>query len=502
MDTLDFYRTTGWSPIALMSGILEPLVKFKRVLGRDHRIDFEVIPWLAESWEQPDPTTYVFHLREGVKWSDGEDFTAADVVFTFDFINNAEKPYRAVGKTSQVIDIQALDKYTVQMKLKRRNLLFLVENAGRLLMLPKHVNDRGDSFDDVAIGTGPFKVVEFDPRSGFALERYADYWDQPRPYFDGVVGHYGLDTSSMIAAFVARKVDLLTVRQKEVGLVKRSIPTVQENKFITDYGNSLYMQLDKPPYNDVRVRRALHLALDRGEMLKTLTFGEGIINPPGVPGHKEGYALSQTDLLARAGWNAATKEQDIREAKRLLAEAGYANGFTDSLLYNTGASTTPLITEIVAGQLKVNLGVDLTLEGYQRAIMNQRDRQGDFNVQMATLDRMSLNIRTRYHSDSKVNSAGINDPELDQLIETLEATADVIERKRLTRVIQELLIEKVYTVPTIELAFFPLAQPWIHNYLFNYGSPHAAFIYLETDAWMDLDELHGSRQGETLKLGG
>src|SRR5207253_1620823 len=108
-----------------------------------------------------------------------------------------------------------------------------------IYILPKHVADRGNSFTKVSAGTGPFKVTDFDSRAGFAMTRNDAYWDTPRPHLDGVVAHYGLDDSSMLAAFVAQQVDLLTVEVNQVDIVKRSVPDVQVNQFIADYGNSL-----------------------------------------------------------------------------------------------------------------------------------------------------------------------------------------------------------------------------------------------------------------------
>ncbi|MCA1647697.1 MAG: ABC transporter substrate-binding protein [Chloroflexi bacterium] len=500
MDTLDPHKGQGFSPLALAWPRQEPLVIYKRAIGLDHRIDNELQGDLAESWVLEGDRTYVFMLRKGVKWDDGVEFTADDVLFTFQFVGDLSKGYRARQFVSGVQTITALDKYTVRVELKQPNQGFLT-GITDLYMLPKHVADRGDSFDKVSVGTGPFKVTAFDSRAGFAMERNADYWDAPRPALNGLVGHYGLDDSGMLAAFLAQQIDLLTVDAKQLQLVKQSVPEVQVFKFMADYGNSLYMNVTRAPYNDVRVRRAMHLALDRNAMNQTLTGGEGIISPPGVSAMKDGYALAQDELLKLPGYNAATKQQDIAEARRLLTEAGYPNGFDDKIIFSRAASTTPPIAEMVSSQLKA-IGVNLTLDGLDAAVYNDRDVKGDYNIQICFCYRMDLNARERLRTGEPVNTGKVSDPELDRILNALDASTDPTTSKKIARDLQLYLLDTLYFVPTIEIPFFPLAQPWVRNYVFGYGNPHAAPYFVNTDIWLDTSKMPAARRDETPKLGG
>lgn len=501
MDTLDPYAGFGFSPLALGWPRYEPLVIFKRSPATDHRIDFEVLPWLAERWEQKGPTTYVFSLRQGVKWHDGEEFTADDVAFTIKTVNDPQNRYFYRRYADQIAEAKALDRYTVQLQLKKED-VGLFSNLTWLYILPKHLIDRGESLAKVSVGTGPFKLKDFDSRSGFTFTRNPDYWDKPRPYVEGIVGHYGLDDAGMLAGFVSQQLDILTVETNQLEVVKRAVPDVQVNRFIADYGNSLYFKTDKAPYSDPRVRRALHLVLDREAMFQTISRGQGVINPPGINGQKQGYALSQQDLLKLPGYNPATKQQDIVEAKRLLAEAGYPNGFSDKLLFPKSASTTAPIAEMAVTQIKNALGIDLTLDGTDAAVYQQRDAKGEYNVQMGLLISMDTNLRDRFHSKSPTNTAKIADPELDRLIETFDATGDLEKRRGLARDVQKLLLEKLYAVPTIETPFFPVNQPWVRNFNFGYGNPHAAPYWLASDTWIDVKKLPPARSNETPRLAG
>lgn len=500
MDTLDPHKGFGFSPIALAWPRYEPLVMYHRTLEIDHRIDFEIEGALAESWEQQGFKDYTFHLRKGVKWHDGDEFTSADVVFTFQFVNDRAKGYRARQFVSDVEQIEATDPYTVHVVLNKPDQNFL-STITDVYMLPKHVADRGDSFDKVSVGTGPFKVVSFDSRAGFALERHTEYWDQPRPTLDGVVGHYGLDDAGMLAAFVAQQLDLITVEGRQVPLVKQQVPEAQVYKFLADYGNSLYFDVTKAPYSDIRVRRAMHLVLDRNAMLETITGNEGVINPPGVSGMKEGYALTRDELLKLPGYNPATKQQDIAEAKRLLAEAGYPNGFEDKIIFSKAASTAPPIAEMAASQLKA-VGINLVLEGLDAAFYNERDVKGDFTIQLCLCYRMDLNANERMHTGAPLNTGKVSDPELDKLFDTLASTADIPTKKQLARDIQMYLLDKLYVLPTIEIPFFPVAQPWVRNYIFGYGNPHAAPYFQKTNISLDPGKLPQARRGERPVLSG
>lgn len=501
LDTLDPFFSGGGSSRALGEPRYEPLVVFKQGPDLDPRIDFELQPWLAERWEQQNDTTYAFHLRKGVKWHDGEEFTADDVVSTIQWVNDPQHRYRARALTSEIASTEPLDRLTVRIQLKRKNVGFLGE-LREFFMLPRHVMNKGDSFDKVSVGTGPFRLASFDKLSGFALERDPSYWDSPRPHLDGVVGHYGLDDSGMLAAFAAGQTDLLTTELQGLEVVKQSVPDVQVNKFIGDHGASLYLRLDKPPYNDVRVRKALHLALDRHAMVQTITSGEGAINPPGITGHKRGYAIPPEELFKLPGYDPAAKQKDVQEAKRLLAEAGYAGGFKESVIFSKGATSHPPIAEMAASQLKLALGVDLTLQPLDAGVMAQRDTRGEFTMQVSTLHRMDLDLTERFRSGSPLNTAGINDPELDRLIDAIAATADASQKRKLARDIQMLLLDKVYILPTIELASFPLAHAWVRNYSFGWGQPHAVPYWFGSDIWLDLARMPAGRRSETPRLSG
>ena len=115
---------------------------------------------------------------------------------------------------------------------------------------------------------------------------------------------------------------------------------------------------------------------------------------------------------------------------------------------------------------------------------------------------MDLNANERMRTGAPLNTGKISDPELDRLFDTLAATADTTTRKQLARDIQMMLLDKLYVLPTIEIPFFPVAQPWVRNYVFGYGNPHAAPYFVKTDTWLDPAKMPQARRGERPVLSG
>lgn len=473
----------------------ETLVAFEAPLDGDERIDLKVIPWLAESWEQPDEKTYVFHLRRGVKWHDGEEFTAEDVVATYNWVNDAKNGVTfARARLKDVESLQAMDRYTVKISLKAPSALFVDGLADEnLLILPKRAFEQDWDLNKVLIGTGPFKLKSFEADKESIWVKNEDYWQKGRPYPDGVKQIWGLDASAMMAAFITGKNDLLALSdQPQLDALLKNRPDAQYINRITDMAVGYYPKLDRPPFNDLRVRRALHLTLDRQAMVQTLTFGKGIINPP-IPGMKTGWAIPQEELLKMPGYR-QPKDADIAEAKRLLAEAGYPNGFETTLLYQGEGIAQPPIAQMVATQA-LKVGIKITLDPQQTSTYRDREAKGLFDAVLDPMAAAELTGRfvDRFHSKGGANKNGLADPKLDQLIDGVQYTADVEQRKKITRELQLYMLEQLYYLPTIDFATFGVYQPWVHDYYFKASTaitPHRDNYFR---IWLDKDKIPAGR---------
>jgi peptide/nickel transport system substrate-binding protein len=242
------------------------------------------------------------------------------------------------------------------------------------------------------------------------------------------------------------------------------------------------MKLDKPPFNDIRVRKAVHLAIDRDGLVKTVTFGAGAINPPGGLALSSG-AIPLEELRKLPGWR-QPKDEDIAEAKRLLAEAGYPNGFKTTIITARDRTTAVPVLEATAPMLKA-IGIDAEVGLLERAVFLTRQRDGDYDAQMDLIhsDPPTERLLTYYHSKGNLNKAPINDPELDKLIDAIDSELDPKKADEILLRIQRMVLDKHYTIPTVELPSFAFWQAWLNNYNLSFSAQ--PYIPQWDNLWMD-----------------
>ncbi len=476
--------------------VFETLIHYKGGISEDHRIDFPVEPWLAERWEQPNETTYVFSTRKGVRWHDGVEFTAEDVAYTYTALLDRRNNYPLRSRLDGVAEVKALDKYTVQISTEGPlpDLLAGLADFGMMIM-PKHLPDRGEDLDKVAVGTGPMKLKSYDRQKGATWVRNPEYWREGQPYAGAMEFHLIPEPGTRTAALVAAKVDIRAPTDRaQVDDLRVRIPNLQVAATPTDYGNSLIMKLDRPPFNDRRVRRAMHLAVDRQTLVQVASFGEGVVSLPGMPSNKAGWALPQEEWQKLPGFR-QPKEQDLAEAKRLLAEAGYPNGLKVKVLFPSSKSATPKIVEPFASQLGVTGLFDLALEGRPQTDVLQFTREGNFEALFDGVANMSLNNQRNYlHSKGIYNKYGLNDPRIDNALDTINRSLDLNKRKAAAQEMQRVLLEESYVIPTIDLPGYQVWHPWVKNYRYNRGIAEIVDARAIAELWLDTDQMPADRR--------
>ncbi len=470
--------------------VYETLVAFdfERPIGDRWDTDFKVIPWLAEGWTQPDGTSFVFRLRQGVRWHDGTEFTADDVVFSFDFLRDAKNAFGFRGLLADVASTEKLGKYELKVTTKgpTPGFLTLIARYGEVNILAKHTVERGDDLNKLAIGTGPYKLQEFDRTRASVFVRSDTYWGAGRPYMDAVRVIYGLDDNARLAGFAANRFDVLSLPDRlQLDAFLAQKRDAQFAATINDKSPNILLKQDVPPFSDLRVRRALHLALDRQELNRVAAQGEGTINPPGVPAIKKGWAIPEEELLKLPGYR-QPKEPDVADAKRLLAEAGYAGGLKTTLTYGTNSFPQRAIAEPLAAQY-AKLGIDVTIRALPGPDHRRVLRDGAYDMALELTADMRLAARQweQLHSQSAANKMGFKDAELDRLLDLQRTSGDDSELKRAVRAMQELLLDKLYLIATIDTPVYQLWQPWTKNY--NYSSGGSPLIDQQNVGWMWLD---------------
>jgi peptide/nickel transport system substrate-binding protein len=348
-------RMRGWDPVhfdphltitpdmhRVLSFVYSRLVRHK--VGADVQPGtFPVEPDLAERWEEVDDTTYVFYLRKGVKWHNkpplnGRELVAEDVKFTYDrFLTETGNANRFL--LEPVDRVEVVDRYTVQFLLKEPFVWFVNTLAypwSTWITAPEMLQQFGDLKKvETAIGTGPFLLERYEPNVKVVFTRNPEYFRPGQPYVDGVEWLIIPDESTALAMYRTGQIDLgpqrtSAVRQQDLESLKQSHPHLVYRDILSIVTGAIIMRVDQPPFNDVRVRRAISHAIDRQGLIEAV-WGRGEPTPAVARGLVE-WSLPVDQLGAGAKYY----QYDPKEARRLLAEAGYPKGLKTQLTVTTG----------------------------------------------------------------------------------------------------------------------------------------------------------------------
>ncbi len=273
-------------------------------------------PWLAESWEQAeDGLSVTLHLRQGVKFHNGREMTADDVIWSVDLARDGEAGHHLSDRFQTSTGAEKIDDYTVRLTYSERTASQL-DGIARLYIFPQ---EAAETIDTAPVGTGPFRFVEWIPGDSMTAERFEDYWREGLPYLDKVVVKPIPDEQSRLVNLNSGSIDALKgvpLSEKATLLETEGIVVDEAPAGFTFY--SFMMNVNAPPFDDVRVRQAFQYAINRQEISDTAFHGQA--TPVLVPYAPTSWAYA-ADLED-------TYTYDPERAKELLAEAGYPEGFS------------------------------------------------------------------------------------------------------------------------------------------------------------------------------
>jgi peptide/nickel transport system substrate-binding protein len=359
----------------------------------------DIVCDLCESWTvSPDGKTYTFRLRQA-QWHDGHPVTAEDIKFSLDRIAEpgAIRVRTGVFRTFyEHQSAQVLDDQTISVPIKFASPLFLENLASEYMkMYPKHVA-QGLSPEDAQqpgklIGSGPWKLKEFKPHISIEYERNPSYFKKGLPFFDGMIFTIIRDYNRRLAAMQvgqAATTEGPTIggygNEDPVRLQRETKGKVRAIYIPEAVQTYLVLHMNKPPFNDPRVRRAVFLAIDRQELAKIVRCAEpyGCFGSAGtfLPNKGGQVVESQEELAQVKGWR-QPKDQDVAEAKALMAAAGYATG-VKAMLNLTNAPAGVRHGEVIAEQLRKSLGIEFTLEAVDRATTVDRIMRGTHHASL------------------------------------------------------------------------------------------------------------------------
>lgn len=397
----------------------------------------KIVPDLAERWEMaPDGKSYTFFLHKGVKFHDGKLLTSADVKVSLDRIR--EPPSGVVspraGAFAAVEDIQTPDEFTVVIRLSRPNPSLLDNLAqGWMAIYPKHVLEKEGDMKKAVVGTGPFKLKRYTRGVSIELEKNPDYFVKGRPYLDGITLYIIPDFGTAYAAFRTKRLLYMSFQQESTAhqaqaelaqrIVIQKVPALSMRPVLN-------FNTKRKPWDDIRVREAVSLALDRQAAIKVITDGEGTIGGFMPPGGK--WALPPEELQKIPGYG-PNKEADLQRAKQLLAEAGLPDGFKTTLLTRMG-SQFERVSVFLKNEL-AKIGIDGVLDVKETAaaydILNNRSFDLAPWTTGTSLDDPDSIFGEHYICEAVRNYAQLCLPEVDALYDKQSQALDPAERLRL-----------------------------------------------------------------------
>jgi peptide/nickel transport system substrate-binding protein len=308
-----------------------------------------LVPWLAERWHTTDNLNYTFFLRRGVRFHNGREMKAADVKFVVERAMNPETKHPHPKHYESISAIIVRDDSTITFVLKNVDAMFLWNLARQGSVI--YPREAVGTLKTAPLGTGPFKFAQWTPGDRIVLERNPDYRAKGLPKLDRVTFRFIPDPNAALAALKAGDIDVSTF-----GLGPEHVTELRKDpRFTAIVGDTtndviLAMNNSRKPYSDVQVRRALTYAIDRPEILKGAMFGLGRLLGTNVDPLNPYFV----DL-------ANAMPYDPTKAKKLLAEAGYPNGFDTVLKVAPQYYYTVRTGEIVTNQL-AKVGVRVKIE--------------------------------------------------------------------------------------------------------------------------------------------
>ena len=454
---------------------------------------FTVEPHLAERWDIPNETTYLFHLRQGVKWHNkpplnGRELVAEDVKFTFDrFLTVPGNPTRDL---LEVVDrVEAVDRSTVKFVLHEPFVWLLdtlAQTASMWIIAPEVVQHFGDlKKPESALGTGPFLLEHYEPNVKTVFTRNPAYFLQDQPYVDGVEWLVIEDASTGLAMYRTGQLDcapmeLWVVRQADLEALQQSHPALRYQDGQALGGSLLALRTDQRPFNDVRVRRAISLAIDRQALIEAV-WVRGQPTPAIAPG------LTAWSLpIDQLGVGAQYYQYNPQEARRLLADAGVATG-VQTALYATsgfGAGTDHLDAVQLIQRFLKEVGITAELKLQELGAYLATTAQGKFEGLAYGLIPLAWNPdRPLYNAYiQQQNMSHVNDPTFTAMFKAQRRTQDVEARKNIIFDMQRYAAEQQYYIYLVSPIYTASWQPYVKNYApnftFDYGGRVAAL-------WLD-----------------
>ncbi len=422
--SLDPHIATSAGKREIFFNIFEGLVKADP--------DGNFVPALAESYDiSEDGTLFTFHLRSGVKFHNGSDFTAADVVYTLDRLRGVDTGTPLLAVFSAIESVTAVDDMTVEVKLSEPNLEYLAYLNTAII---PHDYAGQDTFP---VGTGPYKFKSHVVQENIVLEKFEDYWGEPA-YLDKVTFRIIENIDALVMALRSGSVDMSVHRvSSDVQDIGKDYVLVESPSNIVQ---AMYLNNAVKPLDDVRVRRALNYAVNLEEVM--IFTNDGLGTPLGSSIYPAFGKYFMPEL-------AEAYPYDPAKAKALLAEAGYPNGFPLTITVPSNYAVHVNCAQVLAEELKA-VGIDAKINLVEWATWLSDVYQGrNFEATVVGFDASFLTARAlleRWISTNGKNMINFNDPEYDRVLQAAFTATDEAEQTELYKQAEKILSDEAANV--------------------------------------------------------
>ena len=434
---------------------------------------------LAESWKwDENPTRVTIKLRQGIMFPDkpgvmkSRELVAEDVVFSYNRLNNS--PKKIAGYFDHVDKVEATDKYTVVFTFKG----FHAEWDYRFgwgyysPIVPKEVAEAGAANWKNINGTGPFMLSDFVQGSMNVYSRNPIYWDKDKiggqeytlPFVDKVVYRTIKDEATFLTALRTAKLDMLeSIRWSAADDLKKSTPQLKWSKWLNMSGTFLSMRVDTKPFDDIRVRRALNMAVDKQEIVKAYYGGNAELFA--YPQHPDYLGYFETlDAMPPSVKELFTFNPD--KAKKLLAEAGYPKGFSFKVQVCSCNPDHMDLLPLVAAYLEA-VGVKLEIQpmeyaAFLSAMTTKTNAPGYFMNNGHT--NPTTTLRKSFVTKEVWNPSQYSDPAFDAKIAEMYREPDESKRQAMAKELTREILDKAPYIWLPTPYIYTAWWPWVKNY--------------------------------------
>lgn len=411
---LDPHKQTAFPSLRLLELVYEPLVRLDA--------DLQIVPAVAESWEfSPDGLQLTFKIDPNAKFQNGAAVTAADVKASFERILNEDTGAVARANFLSIDSIDTPDDKTVVFKLKQPDTPMLTAMTDVNAAVVPASEIAAGTIGTKTVGSGPFKLDNWDPNSKASLSANAD-WAGGKPGVDGIDISVLPDETAILAALRTGQVDFALLNDPLVATLVPREDNLQLNRRPVLSYHVLQLNPSREPLTELGVRQAISCAIDRQEVLDTASLGEGrVTGPLTIPA----YSTDTSELFCYS--------RDVEKAKKLLADAGYPDGFSATVIAATGEPPTAASeAQVIQAQL-AEIGIDLDIKMMELNVYIDAWLKADFDMAVALnggrADPFTMYNRYWTKAGNLQKVSNYIDDTLDELMQKGRAETDPDARK-------------------------------------------------------------------------